>query len=296
MKRFGVGLMFTEMVSDMGLIYGNKETETYLDIDEDELPVGIQLFGHDPENIAKAADITSKLAQNFSLFDINAGCPVNKVTKTGAGSALLKNPEILAEMVRKIKAQTGLPVTAKIRLGWDNSHINFLETITLLVDSGVDAISIHARTMKELYSGKPHFELLENIQEKFDVPIIVSGNIFTLDDAINALEITKATAVMVARGSIGNPFLIKQIDHYLETGERLPNPSLAEQKKYCLELAKYLIEEKGEERAMTIYRSMAPRFFTGFPNSKEIRSLLAQNLCSYRYLEEVLNSYNPEIE
>ena len=136
-----------------------------------------------------------------------------------------------------------------------------MEVIKLLEDAGVSAIAIHARTTKELYSGTPHYDLLKDLQSKMRVPLIVSGNIYTLDDAINALNITGAKAVMVARGIVGNPTLIRQINTYYETGERIPNASLDEQKKSCLELAKYLIEEKGEDTAMRIYRSIAPKFF-----------------------------------
>ena len=293
MKPFGVSLAYSEMVSDMGLIYGNKETLTYLNSDENERPLGIQLFGSDPKNMAEAAKIVEKYTNKFDFFDINAGCPVNKVTRSGAGSALLKNPEVLAEMVRVLKANTDKPVTVKIRLGWDNSHINFMEVIKLVEDAGVDAIAIHARTTKELYMGTPHYELLKDLQSKMRVPLIVSGNIYTLDDAINALNITGAQAAMVARGIVGNPTLIRQINEYYKTGERIESASLNEQKEYCLELARFLIEEKGEERAMKIYRSMAPKFFVGFPDSKALRSKLAQDMSTYHFLKEALDSYNP---
>lgn len=292
MKKFGVDVCVTEMVSDMGLIYGNKETFSYLNATDEEYPLGVQLFGHDPKNIAKAALICLKTMKNISFFDINAGCPVYKVTKTGAGSALLKNPEILYEMVREIKKITDIPVTVKIRLGWDNNHINFLEVIKGLEEVSVDAIGIHARTTKELYSGLPHYESIKDLRLKMKVPLIVSGNIFTLDDAINALEITKADAVMVARGGVGNPNLITQINHYFKTGERLPDKDLETQKQYCLELAKGFKEEYGEEAGMRIFRSIAPKFFQGFPNSKELRTNLVQKLDSLETLEKILNNYN----
>ena len=296
MKPFGVSLAYSEMISDMGLIYGNKETLAYLNSDESERPLGIQLFGSDPKNMAEAAKIVEKCTNKFDFFDINAGCPVNKVTKSGAGSSLLKNPEVLVDIVKAIKEVTTKPVTVKIRLGWDNKHMNFMEVTKLLEDAGVDAIAIHARTTKELYSGTPHYDLLNDLQSKMKVPLIVSGNIYTLEDAINALNITGATAVMVARGIVGNPTLIKQINTYYETEERIESATLDEQKKYCLELARYLIDEKGEERAMKIFRSMAPKFFIGFPDSKVLRSRLAQDMSTYQFLEETLNSYNPSFD
>ena len=292
MKKFGIALSFTEMVSDMGLIYGNEETFSYLASDEHEGPLGLQLFGFDPDNLQKAARIAEENCKYFDFFDINIGCPVPKVTKTGAGSALMKTPEKIGDIIRAIKQVTNKPVSIKIRLGWDNNHINYLEVIKIAEEAGVDLVTIHAGTTKELYYGEPHFDMLKNLREKMIVPLIISGNIFTLDDAINALEITKADAVMVARGSVGNPFLITQIDEYFKSGKRLENPSLEQQKQYCLELAKSLIEEKGEYMAMRVYRSIAPKFFSGFANSKALRKELAMNLSTYEYLEKVLSDFN----
>ena len=289
-KKFGVDLSYSEMVSDMGLIYQNQETLSYLNTSKDEGPVGIQLFGSEPENIKKAAEIVAKTCSFFDFFDINAGCPVPKVIKSGAGSSLLKEPKKLADMVRAIKSVSDKPVSVKIRLGWDNSSINFKEVIKELEEAGVDMIAIHARTKKELYLGKPHFDLLKDLRKEMRVPLVVSGNIYTLDDAIEALDITGADAIMVARGGLGNPWLIKQLSHYFKAGERLPDASLEDQKKYCLELAQSMIEEKGEITAMRIYRSIAPKFFFGFPNSKEVRSRLAQSINTFEDLKTIVES------
>jgi len=294
MRLFSAEVFVTEMVSDMGLIYGNKETDSYISFDEEKY-TGVQLFGHDPETIKKAAEIAQKANKNIDFFDFNMGCPVNKVTKTGSGSALLKNPKLCGDIIRSIKSVTDKPVTAKIRLGWDDKSINFMEVIDELVKAGADAIAIHARTRKELYSGLPHYDLLKDLGEKLPVPLIVSGNIYTLDDAINAINITKASAVMVARGGMGNPYLIKQINHYYETGERLLDPSLDEQIKYCLQLADYLIEEKGEKRAMMIYRGIATQFFKHFPNAKAIRSKLAKDLNTKQDLINILEEIEKEL-
>ena len=285
---FGVGVSVTEMVSDMGLIYGNEETYSYIDYEKEVIPTGVQLFGHDPECIKKAALIALERNPNIDFFDINMGCPVNKVTKTGAGSALMKDPKLCGEIVRVLKETTHLPVTAKIRLGYD--AINFIEVIDELEKAGVDMIAIHARTKKELYSGYPHYELLKDLRNKMKVPLVVSGNIFNLNDAINALEITKADAVMVARGGIGNPTLIKQIDTYYKTGEIIPDASLLEQVKYCYDLALKMIEEKGEHSAMRIYRGIAPKFFSGFPNMKTFKGRISTQLCDLQSLKDILNN------
>lgn len=292
LNSFGVDICVSEMVSDMGLIYQNKETESYVIYENDQTITGVQLFGSSPENLAKAATIATNLNQNIDFFDINMGCPVPKVTKTGAGSSLMLKPKLAGDIVRAIKQVTDKPVTAKIRLGYN--EVNFKEVIKELESAGVDAIAIHARTRKELYSGEPHYELIKGLRNTMKIPLIVSGNIYTLDDAINALNITGADAVMVARGGMGNPFLIKQIQHYFETGERLENPSFLEQCEYCLELAKSMIEEKGELTAMRIYRGIAPKFFSGFANSKTLRTVLATSLTTYQSLVNILNEFKEE--
>ena len=292
LNTFDVDVAVSEMVSDMGLLYQNKETESYVIYEKEETITGVQLFGAKPENLAKAVAVSLTLNPNIDFFDVNMGCPVPKVTKTGAGSALMLNPKLCGDIIRAMKSATDKPVTAKIRLGYN--EVNFLDVIKELEDAGVDAIAIHARTRKELYMGTPHYDLIKDLRSKMKVPLIVSGNIFTLDDAINALEITGADAVMVARGAMGNPYLITQIKHYFETGEGLPNPSFDEQCKYCLELAKSICEEKGELTAMRIYRGIAPKFFSGFANSRTLRTVLATSLTDYQSLVNILDEFKKE--
>lgn len=297
MAPFGVDVCVTEMVSDMGLIYGNEETSTYIDFQRiDNCLTGVQLFGHDPECIKKAAKIVLEKNPNVDFFDINMGCPVPKVVNAGAGSSLMKNPKLCGDMVRAIRSTTNKPVTAKIRLGWDKNSINYLEVIKELEEAGVSMIAIHARTRKELYLGEPHYELLKDLRKSMHVPLVISGNIFTLDAAINAMEITGADAVMVARGGMGNPFLIKQIAHYYKTGEKLPNPSLKEQLEWCYELGIKIAKEKGEDKGMRIYRTIAPKFLAGFKNSKAFRNRLVTEMTSLETLRNILNDYAKECE
>lgn len=289
MKPFGVALTVTEMVSDCGLIYDNKKTIDYVKSTEEERPIAIQLFGSSAETICKAMDKVLEHNPNIDLFDINLGCPAPKVTKTGAGSALLKNPKKLEEMFTIICKHSPIPVTAKIRLGWDDNSINFKENVKALEKAGIAAIGIHARTKVAGYAGKPKYELLRDFRDEMSVPLIVSGDIYTLKDAIKALEITKADAVMVARGGVGNPVLIKQIDQYFKTGIIVENSSLEENKQYILELADKLIEEKGEFTAMLNMRAIAPKFLNAFPNMKKAKNKLASALTTRDSLVRILN-------
>ena len=294
MKPFGVAVSVTEMVSDMGLIYDNDETNKYVIYPEEHI-TGVQLFGHTPETIAKAGQLALKLNPNIDFFDINMGCPVNKVVDTGAGSSLMKNPKLCGEIVKALKEATNKPVTAKIRLGWDNNNLTYLEVIDELEKAGVAAIAIHARTRKEMYMGNPHYELLKDLRKQMHAPLIISGNIFTLDDAINAKNITGADAIMVARGAMGNPWLIKQIDHYYRTGERLENKTVLDQIKYCEELADHYIQEKGEATAMRIYRGISTKFFSGFKNAKYYKNRLCMELTDRESLTRILNEMKEEI-
>lgn len=292
LNSFGVDICVTEMVSDMGLIYENKETEGYVKFKKDNVLTGLQLFGSNPDNLAKACTLALDINPDIDFIDVNMGCPVPKVTKTGAGSHLMLNPKLCGDIIRALKSVTDKPITAKIRLGYN--EVNFKDVIKELENGGVAAIGIHARTRKELYSGLPHFDLLKGLRKEMNVPLMVSGNIYTLDDAINAIDITGADAVMVARGGVGNPFLIAQIKHYYETGERLPNPSFLEQCDYCLALARSMIEEKDEYTAMRIYRGIAPKFFQGFPNSRTLRTVLATSLTDYQSLVKIIDEFKEE--
>ena len=291
MKPFGVGLVVTEMVSDCGLIYGNDKTIEYLKTTKEERPVAIQLFGGDAENICKAIDIVLIENPHVDIIDINLGCPVPKVTKTGAGSALLKDPKKLYEYMKKICDYSPLPVTAKIRLGWDEKSINFIENIEALEKAGVKAIGLHTRTAKQGYSGKANYEIIRGLQEKMSIPLIISGDIYTLEDTLQFLDISGATAVMVARGGVGHPRLIEQLNHYFETGEKLSDATIEENIEYLLRFTDMLIAEKGEYKAVMLLRGIATKFFDGYPNTKKIKNALAQTLTTRESLMRILSAY-----
>lgn len=289
MNSFGCDLCFTEMVSDMGLIYDNEETIDYIRYQNDVCPTGVQLFGNNPANLAKAALKCLSIKPDIEFFDINMGCPVNKVVKPGSGSFLMTNPKLAGDIIRAVKEATGLPCTAKIRLGFN--EVNFMDVISELEEAGVDAISIHARTRKDLYYGEPKWEYLKDLQSKMKVPLIVSGNIFSVEEAVNAIKLTGAQAVMVARGGMGNPLLVRDIQNAINGNEVKSDYTFDSQKKMCIELAQSLINEKGELLAMRIYRSIAPKFFSGFKNSKALRVKLASQLTTYQSMLDILEEF-----
>lgn len=289
MKPFGVGLTVTEMVSDCGLIYENKKTLDYIKTSDRERPVAIQLFGSDSDSIIKAIKIVEKENKNFDFFDINLGCPVPKVTRAGSGSSLLKNPAKLEEMFKKICSSTTKPVTAKIRLGYSEDNINFVENIKALENAGIACIGIHVRTATQMYSGKARYELIKDLRKSMSVPLFVSGDIYSLDDAVKAMEISGADAIMVARGGVGNPRLVQQIDTYFKTGVKLPNSTLEENLEYLKQFTQMLIEEKGEYRAMSIMRGIAPKFLDGFPGMKQYKNMLAQSLTTYESMLRIIS-------
>ena len=296
MKPFGVALTVTEMVSDCGLIYDNKKTIDYIKTTDFERPVAIQLFGSSAETICKAMDVVLKINPNIDMFDINLGCPAPKVTKTGAGSALLKDPEKLEKMFTQICKHSPIPVTAKIRLGWNEENINFKENISALEKAGIAAIGLHARTTRAGYAGKPRWDLVKNLRDEMSVPLIVSGDMYDVSDAIKALETTHADAIMVARGGVGNPKLIERINSHFNDNVELEKATLEESKAYLLKLADMTIEEKGEYSAMMVLRGIAPKFFLGLPGTKKIRSKLASALTTKQSLVRILDEIKEDVD
>lgn len=288
MKPFGVALSYSEMISDCGLIYGNRLTRQYFATSKNDRPVGLQLFGFDVLNSLRAIDILEKEA-DYDILDINLGCPVNKVVKTGAGSAWLKRPEELYSYMRSIVIRSSKPVTAKIRLGWDSDSVNFKSISQLLVDAGVSMITIHARTAKQQYEGHADYELLRGFGATLPIPLCVSGDIYTVQDALKALDVTKASGVMVARGGVGNPLLVENINKALRDEPYETSLNAVKQAGFALEFAKKLVAQCGERTAIMQLRGLVPKFFSGFPGYKKIRMEIAENISSFSDLEKILS-------
>lgn len=290
MKSFGCGATYSEMISDCGLLYNNEKTIEMLKSDGSDRPYGIQLFGGNKETILKAIDVIESLPIEYDFLDLNLACPVPKVTKNNGGSKRLTKPEEMYEMVKEVVNKSKKPVTAKVRLGWNS--VNIEEICLLLEKAGISFIAIHARTKEELYLGKPHFEELKNIHKLIHIPFGVSGNIFTVEDALNALRITHADAVLVARGGVGNPKLVTNINKAISNVPFDETLNFKEQKEYLFEFMELLKEEKGEAKSVSLLKGIAPKFFNGnFLNVKELRINLSQNVTSFEDIYNRIREY-----
>lgn len=288
-KEFDCGLVVSEMISDFALIYNNKETVKMLQTSSFERPVSIQLFGGSKDSILKALPILEAKA-DYDILDINLGCPVPKVVKENAGSAWLKKgrEQELFEMMSEVVKISSKPVTAKIRIGWSEESINVCDTVLLLEKAGISAITIHGRTRNQMYLGSANYELIKKAKDLVSIPIIANGDITTLDKALEVLDYTKADGIMIGRGSLGNPFLVKQISHYLKTGERLLDPSPFEQIRYLRHQFQKLVDLKGEEKALRESRGLSSFYLKGFPNAKYFKAKLTQ----VKTIEEFYNIIN----
>lgn len=268
-KQMGAGLLCMEMVSAKAIHYKNKNTESLMAIDERELPVSLQLFGSEPELMAEVAHSIEE--RPFALLDLNMGCPVPKVVNNGEGSALMKDPKLAAEIVRAISSAIQKPVTVKIRKGFDDAHVNAVELAKRLEDAGAAAIAVHGRTREQYYSGKADWDIIRQVKEAVAVPVIANGDIDSPEAAERCIEETGADAIMIGRGAQGNPWIFREIKHYLECGEKLPRPDADEIKTVLRQHAQLQMEVKGEYIGMREMRKHAAWYLAGFPHAARLR-------------------------
>jgi nifR3 family TIM-barrel protein len=289
MKPFGASLVYTEMISDCGLLYGNSGTKELLYGDGSERPISLQLFGGSKETLTKAVELLQKSKIHYDILDLNLACPVYKVIKNNGGSSRLKDQSKLFEMVSTVVKASEKPVSCKIRLGRDD--INVEETVKALENAGCSFIAIHARTREQFYTGKPNFEALKNIRDIIKIPFCVSGDIYTVKDAIDAIERTRCDAIMVARGGIGNPKLLTNINLALGGKGFNEEKNATEQTSFLLNFVDKLAEEYPECKAISLLRGIAPKFFINVKDTKDVRVALSRDMNSYEDLRKIVSDF-----
>jgi tRNA-dihydrouridine synthase B len=275
-KELGAGLVCAEMVSDKAIVHGNEKTRLKLDILPEEHPVSLQLVGSDIESMVRAAEVVMNQEHTPDIIDINMGCPVTKIHKNGSGAALARDPEYAGKIIEAVVKTVNLPVTVKFRKGWDDDNINAVEVAKAAEQAGAQAVAVHGRTAKQLYTGKADWDIIRQVKEAVSIPVIGNGDVTTPQLAKKMLETTGCDAVMIGRGAHGNPWIFKQVATYLETGVELPEPSAQERIEVCLRHMELLVEHKGEIIGIKEMRKHSSWYIKGLPNSAELRTVLNQ--------------------
>lgn len=284
-KEMGAGLIYAEMVSDKAIMYSNEKTFDLLKMSDEERPITQQIFGSDIESFVTAAKIIEE-RMHPDIIDINMGCPVPKVAvRAQAGSALLKNPDKIYDIVHAVVDAVSVPVTVKIRSGWDEKNINAVEVAKKCEAAGASAIAIHARTRSQGYSGRADWNIIKQVKEAVSIPVIGNGDVTSPELAKKMLNETKCDAVMIGRGVLGNPWLIKECVEYLETGKKLSPVSFIEKVNMMKRHYQLLLEDKNEKAALLEIRSFIIWYLKGMPKSKEIKNQICQSKTS----EEMFN-------
>lgn len=284
-KEQGAGLICTEMISAKAIYFKNKNTETLMEIDERERPVSLQLFGSDADLMAEIARQIEP--RNFDILDINMGCPVPKVVNNGEGSALMKNPKLVHEIVSKVSKAIEKPLTVKIRKGFTEDCVNAVEIAKIAEDAGAAAIAVHGRTREQYYAGNADWDIIRQVKEAVSIPVIGNGDVDSPKKAEALVRETGCAGIMIGRAVQGNPWLFSQILHYQKTGELLPKPGMEEVKEMILRHAKMQLEYKGNYTGMREMRKHVAWYTTGMPHSAAVRRMVNE-VESYEQLEELV--------
>ncbi len=290
-KEYGAGLIYAEMVSDKALVHGNQKTFKMIDVVEEERPLSMQIFGADVESMVKAAKIVEENS-NCDIIDINMGCPVPKVAKRAqAGSALLKDVDKVYEIVKAVVEAVSLPVTVKIRAGWDDNSINAVEVAKACESAGCKAIAVHGRTRAQMYEGKADLDIIRQVKEAVSVPVIGNGDVVDIESAKKMFEVTGVDAIMIGRGTLGNPFIFEDLNAYFNDGVIIEKRDIEYVKNVILRHMDALIELKGDKIAILEMRSHLAWYLKGYKDSKFVR----RNISRINTKEDILNAIDEYI-
>lgn len=272
-KEFGAGLVYTEMVSSKGMFYNDEKTKQLMNINDAERPVAVQIFGSDATIMSETA---KKVSEEANIIDINMGCPAPKVTKNLDGSKLMLHPELVDEITKMVVKTSSVPVTIKIRKGWDDEHVNAVEVARIAEKNGVSAITVHGRTREQFYTGKVDLDIIKKVKEAVNIPVIGNGDIVDGESAKKMFQETGCDAIMIGRGSNGNPWIFKEVIEYLKKGIELPKPTIEERKQMILRHLKMLVDYKGEDTAIREMRKQIAWYIKGIENAATIRNEINQ--------------------
>lgn len=294
-KEMGCPLVFAEMVSDKGMIYNSKKTQEMLYFEECERPIAQQIFGSDKDTFVEAAKMVERIMKP-DIIDINMGCPVPKVAvKSQAGAALLKSPDKIKDIVTEVVKSVSVPVTVKIRSGWDSNSINAVEVAKICEEAGASAITIHGRTRSQGYSGKVDLDIIKAVKENVSIPVIGNGDIVSVESAKRMLDYTGCDAIMIGRGVLGNPWLMREIITYLNNGEIIPKPNYEDKINMCFHHLEYLMKIKPERVAVLEMRSHAAWYIKSMPRAQSVKSEIFKANTSVE-LKKILDNYLKELK
>ena len=291
-KEFGVDLLVSEMVSAKGICYGSERTLDLLDFGEEERPIALQIFGSEPETMAQGAIAVAKLRPDF--IDINMGCPTPKIVKNNDGAALMKDPELARQVVSAVVEAVDVPVSVKIRLGWDSDHINAVEVALQVEAAGAAFVTVHGRTREQFYRGQADYAEIARVKQALSIPVLGNGDVDSPQQAQRLLEETGCDGLLVGRAARGNPWLFRRIKHYLETGELLPEPTLSDKLEMIRTHGRLAAKYKGEAVAMKELRKHIGWYLKGAPHIAALRPRLNQ-VAALADLDEILQEYATQV-